>query len=186
MIIVQPEYSLIAGVLNFARAEVGVREKGGPNRGKRIEMYQAAAGGRPGDAYCVAGIYWCFQQSAMALRTINPMPRTTGALRLYELAPAYAKLPPWRNSGQKTPQPGAIVVHRSKSKPGRGHVGLVVHTRGAEIGCIEFNTNPAGSRDGDGVYIRERPTEYWDVGIIDFALPAHQLGDDDLTPTVNW
>lgn len=174
------ENKLIARVLEIAQGEIGIRETGGANRGPRVELYLAMTGGKPGDAYCVAGVYFCFRQAADGLRVRNPMPRTCGALRLYELAPAYALLPPWTNSGQTPPQPGAIAVHRSKTKPGRGHVGLVVSTRGADVACVEFNTNPAGSRDGDGVYLRERPTEYWDVGYVDFGREP----TDDLTPTV--
>lgn len=177
-----PQQQLVGHFLEVARAEVGVREAGGPNRGPRIEEYQRAVGARPGDPYCVAGVYWCFARAARELTItghafVNPMPRTAGVLRLWDLAPLAVRRPPWTNGGQRPPAPGSLGLHRSASHPGRGHLVIVLDSSGCDLHTIEFNTNPAGSRDGDGVYERERPTEYVDVGYLDFA-------GDDVAPVV--
>lgn len=170
--------ALRARFLEIAREQVGLRESGGPNRGPRIEEMQRSVGAKPGDPWCVAGVYWCYQKAAADLNArsngvhfVVPLPRTAGVLKLWNLAPNHFKLPAWTSGGQRPPQPGTLGLHRSKSKPGRGHLIVVVDTYGAEIHTCEFNTNPAGSRDGDGVYERERGAEYCDIGYLDFTLP---------------
>ena len=44
---------------------MGVREHGF-NRGKEVEMYQRAGGGKPGDAWCSWFVSWCLRQAHVA------------------------------------------------------------------------------------------------------------------------
>ncbi len=49
------------------------------------------------------------------------------------------------------PQPGDFAVYDFS------HIGIVKESRGDKFVAIEGNTNGAGSRDGDGVYLKTRP-----------------------------
>lgn len=46
--------------LDSSKAQIGVKEIGGNNRGKKIHEYQKSVGLRQGDPYCYAGQYWSF------------------------------------------------------------------------------------------------------------------------------
>jgi hypothetical protein len=48
-------------------------------------------------------------------------------------------------------QAGDIVVYDFS------HVGIVIQDKGSRIITVEGNTNGAGSREGDGVYRKDRP-----------------------------
>jgi hypothetical protein len=100
-----------------------------------------------------------------ALGISNPLPRSAGVHRLRELAPAVCVRP--------DPAPGCIGCHDSGG--GRGHAGIVVEVHYGTPGylvVVEANTNPAGSRDGDGVYLRTRPLDYYGLGFIDASAAA--------------
>lgn len=181
-----PRYQLAAKFLEMAKGEVGVREIGGQNRGPRVEEYQRTVGGKPGDAYCVSGAYWCYDQAVTALnaadprlKLVNPMPRTASVLRLWELTPERFRIPPWTNSGQVPPQPGWLGLHRSKTKPGRGHLVVVAGVVGGlTVATVEFNTDGAGSREGNGVHEKQRDGMYFDIGFIDFARFERDANED--------
>lgn len=136
-------------VLELAAGEVGVREAG-INRGVRVEMYQAAAGGVPGESYCVDFIIWCFKEAVHALNVPMPLPIVRSAVRLWE------RTDPWMH--WHAPTPGSIFVHDHGG--GFGHAGLVEAVRGdGTMLTIEANTSaspgvPKTDRDGDGVYRR--------------------------------
>ena len=54
---------MIKDVLKIARAEVGVAEVGGNNRGRRVEEYLAAVGLGPGNPWCAAYVAWVMRQA---------------------------------------------------------------------------------------------------------------------------
>lgn len=140
--IVPAPASLSLRALAVAAAEVGVREEGGNNRGRRVETYLAAAGGEPGMAWCASFLYFCFRAASQAAGVINPCPRTLGALRMWTLSDAICHV--------VTPTPGRVVV--LDHGKGLGHVSIIetVNADGT-ITDIAGNTNQAGSRAGDSV-----------------------------------
>lgn len=149
---------LTTKALEIAGRQVGVRELG-RNRGERVEEYQASVGAHPGDPWCSAFVYWCFEHAAREVGMVNPLPRTAGALKL------------WRNSAvfrrHKEPAPGMVFV--MDKGHGLGHVGIVEHVQGLELVTIEGNTDDGGSREGDGVYRRVRKRTAINVGYLDFG-----------------
>lgn len=130
--------------LQLAQAELGVTETGGNNRGPRVEMYQRSGGGWPGDPWCTFGLFWCFAEAAQRLGLRNPFPRTGKALALWERAPEVCR--------DSNPAPGRVYVLRHAG--GKGHVGIAeaLDEDAATLRSeISFNTNAAGSREGNTV-----------------------------------
>lgn len=127
------------GPLEVARSQVGVREVG-HNCGPEVRVYLHYTGFDCGAPWCAAFVSWCFHQAGY------DKPRSAWS-------PAVA-------SGKK--------VDKSQAKPGHvfaiyysnlgriGHVGFIEKVEGNSVHTIEGNTNPMGSREGDGVYRKRR------------------------------
>ena len=132
---------LVTGALTIAATQLGQKESR-PNSGPMVDQYLQAVGLEPGNSWCAAFVFWCFQMAANALDMLNPCPKTGGVLRLWELAPDPSKM--------RHPTRGAIVI--MDHGKGHGHTGLVETVNGGGlIETIEGNTNAAGSRNGDRV-----------------------------------
>jgi hypothetical protein len=149
-------------VLEIALDEVGPKEGDGNNRGE-CEKYLRPLGLPPGSPYCVAGIRWCFSEACAELGIQNPIFKTGGVVKLWKGTPS------WMRATQLSMGP-AIGLHRSSKDPTKGHVAIVLPWDGekpAVASTLEFNSNAAGSRDGDGVILGRRPWAYFDIGYID-------------------
>jgi cell wall-associated NlpC family hydrolase len=131
---------------SIARAQVGVRERTGNNDGREVEMYLAVCKLGPGkySLWCASFVSWCYLQAGVKA---NPTP----------WAPAW--FPKARLIDPKAgeiPQRGDVVGFRW----GKGrikHIGIVHKYTPDYTITIEGNTNGAGSRNGDGVYLKRRP-----------------------------
>lgn len=147
----------------IAEAEVGVREKGGNNRGPRIVQYQAATWLAPGAwPWCAAFIDWCIREwlKAPSVRETLLMttdkaekwrPQTAGAWDLVRWAKDTGLVIMGENNHCRR---GDLVVFDFS------HCGLVVEdSRRGDIATVEGNTNGRGDRDsesGDGVWLKHR------------------------------
>lgn len=144
--------------LRVAATQIGVRETS-RNSGPEVDAYLASVGCAPGLAWCAAFVHWCFEAGAASLTLPDPCPKTAGALRLHEMASS-------SQANVYQPEPGDVFV--IDHGHGLGHVGFVesvgpieLAAPAARVGPIELvtiegNTNPGGSREGDGVYRRTR------------------------------
>lgn len=150
--------------LSLAFAEIGTREVG-RNRGPRVERYLHTVGLVGGDPWCAAFVVFCFDAAAQLLAMRLPLPRTGKVTRL------------WRKSNEawRTQEPavGAVYCHATDpaDENSTGHCGIVLRLddgQGRIVG-IEGNSNPQGSREGDGVVINYRPRAYVNLGYIDIA-----------------
>lgn len=154
--------------LEVAASHVGVRESGGRNRGPEIDRWVRGVGLDPagGHSWCVAFVYACVQQACNELETLNPLPRTGGVQKLWERTSLALK-------SRSVFRPGYIFL--MDKGHGKGHVGFIerVADDGLSIRTIEGNTNPGGSRDGDGVYRRARGLDEITIGFIDLSREAH-------------
>ena len=130
-------------------AEIGVRETGF-NKGKRVEEYQKAANLKPNDAWCAAFITWTFKQCG--IKTVisgyspNWFPQRLVICRKGDTI-------------KQIPDIGAVIGIWIKSKKRVGHVGFVDENwnNGSPYArSFEFNTNGAGSDDGNGNYYKRR------------------------------
>lgn len=144
----------------IAEGEIGTKEEGGANRGKRIQEYQRATWLEgTGWPWCAAFICWIVREwlrSPVILQNLGLdateaekwRPKTAGAWDFvrWGLEKNLKVLDEYQDARR-----GDIVVFDFS------HIGLVVEDsqRGA-IKTIEGNTGPDGGRDGDGVYRKVR------------------------------
>lgn len=129
-------------------SQVGVREHG-YNSGDSVNMYLASVNLMPGNAWCAAFVSWVYQRNGI----LNPKSGWAPAW----FAPQYIV---WSSDGLKnqTPRPGDVFGIYFNEKKRIAHIGFV-HRFGEDITItVEGNTNAAGSREGDGVYVKRRPT----------------------------
>lgn len=160
-------------IANIALKEVGVRERGGNNRGDDIFKYQRATWLTPGAwSWCAAFTGWCIQQ---AIEQGGPVmfdrPRTAGAwdyenwaLDKDQRTGRYRHRSGGQKAGVRLIKPlGANSVH-----PGDiiiftySHIGIIVGdgpTNGHVV-TVEGNTGGQGAqREGDGVYRKIQPVK---------------------------
>lgn len=130
--------------------EVGIREATGHNDGARVEAYLQSVNLPKGNPWCAAFVSYCLQANHIK----NPRSGW---------APAYFTPTStiWTRGGLKNrlPMPGDIFGVWFESKGRIAHVGFV-HKYGTTYTItVEGNTNAAGSREGDGVYMKRRLTK---------------------------
>ena len=147
---------LVESLVEIAVGEVGVREKGGNNKGPRVQEYQAATS-IPGTGWpwCAAFICWCVRE---AVRVAGPvtweLPKTALAYGFSGWAKGQGLDLKYRPAA-KDLEAGDIISFRNFS-----HVALVEKKpTGKFVHTIEGNTDAKGSRDGKthgGVWRKRR------------------------------
>jgi hypothetical protein len=160
-----PMNALTERAISIALTQVGVREER-RNRGKVIDGYSRDIGRDPekADPWCAIFVCAMFRRAADQLGIRCPVPLTAGCWTLDERSPKTVR------TTEATP--GAIFLLK-----GHRHTGIVVEALGGELlRTVEGNTDPGGSREGDGVYDRTRRRSeievYLDFGRIDLATLA--------------
>lgn len=134
--------------LEIAKTQLGKHEDPlGSNWGHPVQDYLLRVGiGFPA-SWCMAFVYWCFDEAAKELNVLNKLVKTGGVL--------YA----WWNAGdaakEKIPQPGDIFI--MDFGKGLGHCGIVEKVDDNFIYTIDGNTNDSGSREGIEVCRKQRP-----------------------------
>lgn len=144
--------------LLVALGRVGIRERGGNNRGPEVERWQREAGIRPGDPWCAAFVNACARQAADALFVLSPLESVPlqGYVQSYFehfaaqgciVSPQYAL-------------PGDLFVIYYPHLKRYGHIGFVgwdgVDLKRKRYDTCEGNSNDAGSREGDAVVRKSR------------------------------
>ncbi|MFA9212952.1 MAG: hypothetical protein ACEQSR_03795 [Candidatus Methylacidiphilales bacterium] len=125
-------------------SQLGIREATGNNDGKEIAKYLKTVGLGEGFPYCAAGVKWCLLEAGYSqAKAINGMALSCDVKSRH------------------------VEIENLES----GDVGTLYYARLGRIGhalffdkkinsstyrSVEFNTNVAGSRDGDGVYRKYR------------------------------
>jgi hypothetical protein len=133
-----------------ALSQVGVREHGF-NRGKQVELYQRAGGGKPGDAWCSWFVSWCLRQAHAGTSYF-------GRARSW----FDARHTIWTNGhpvpGCPAPQPGDLLGY-TWGNPAIAHVELLLDWT-TTPSCKAIGGNTGGGRallrEGDGVFINWR------------------------------
>jgi hypothetical protein len=132
--------------LEIAITQIGVQEHPkGSNWGKPVEDYLASVRINFPASWCMAFVYWCFNEAANQLKAKNFLVQTGGVL--------YA----WEHSNShhvETPISGDIMI--IDFGKGVGHTGIVERVEGSIIHTIEGNTNDTGSREGYEVIRKTR------------------------------
>ena len=147
-------------VARVAESKLGIRESGGPNKGKDLQQFFDADdydpnGAKPGDdgyPWCAAFVCLCVKEAMHGGTYTFKRPTTASAfgLEAWSLAQdnsTWTRKPPARDI-----QRGDIVVFEFS------HCGIAtsdIDEQGYFV-TVEGNTNQAGSREGDGVYRKSR------------------------------
>jgi hypothetical protein len=98
-------------VIEFAKQENRTLARTMP---EKIKKYTDAVGLGQGADYCVAFVYWCYEQAASTLGvSYNPMPKTGSSGELYRFAKTH-------NLFVEQPEIGDIYIRSDK-----GHTGLI-------------------------------------------------------------
>lgn len=153
-------------VIDAALDYVGVREATGRNDGREVEHIQAMTGTKRGDAWCGSFVFTAFVEGGV----MGP-----GGGRAFAWSPTWHPVDRqvwhkerginsrFQGKGLKQPLPGDV-GGLYYAKLGRyGHVLLLVSDEGRFWKTVEGNTNDAGSREGDGVYLKRRRKDQLDV-----------------------
>jgi hypothetical protein len=167
--------SLAADALEVAVAEIGVLEEPlHSNRGRRVDEYVRAAGLDPAGRHpwCVAFVYWCFEQAAARSGRKNPLPRTAGVLKHWASAQKIARVAIVKGAeAVENPaliQPGFLFAMDFGG--GVGHFGFVADFVNGHLVTVEGNTGPDGSREGVGVFRRrQRRLSNINLGYVDYS-----------------
>ncbi|MCI0488265.1 MAG: CHAP domain-containing protein [Blastocatellia bacterium] len=166
--------ALLTAVLEVAVSQIGVREvPPGSNRGPQVDQYVRSVGLSPTGrfAWCVAFVYFCFEEAAKKLERSNPMVKTAGVIDHWNKAGAQniPRITAARASNSPSlVKPGHIFVISHGA--GLGHTGLVERVTGGKLVTIEGNTNEGGSREGIGVFRRPmRKIVSINKGFIDYS-----------------
>ena len=144
-------------ILSIAKNEVGVRESGGNNKGRRIGEYLKVTGLTEGYAWCAAFVCWVFEQCG----TRHPASAWSPTVAQYNIV--YKKGSIFHNRFPSSSESVVYVFGIYKPYLKRvGHTGIVSEIRKSAIITYEGNTNGQGSREGDGVesLIRSKKTIY--------------------------
>ena len=165
--------ALLGRVLQLASREEAKQVREVPansNRGPSVEGYLSRVGTPPGNPWCCAFVYWCFDEAAKAMGCQNPMVKTAACLDHWNRSTATrAKRIP---ASQATGDPGLVkagMVFIVDHGGGRGHTGLVEKVAGGLITTIEGNTDASKTREGGGVYRLVRKICEINKGFIDYT-----------------
>lgn len=139
--------TLAAKALDIAKTQLGKDEKPhGSNWGEPVKTYLASVGINFPASWCMAFIYWCFDQAAKDLSIKNNAIRTGGVMFAWNKASAAIK--------SFEPKIGSVFIMEFGG--GLGHTGIVENYDDTFIYTIEGNTNDTGSREGIEVCRRKR------------------------------
>ena len=128
-------------------SQVGVREATGRNDGKQVEQYLKSVGLGKGYAWCSAFVRWCFDKCGVKT-TINAMALSTHSVK---------RLVYFKGHFIKEPKQGDVFTLYYPHLKRIGHTGFHDKKINDKIfKSVEGNTNSAGSREGDGVYVKYR------------------------------
>ena len=158
---------LLTEAISVALSQVGnMEDPPGSNKGPEVDAYLASVNLDPGQFWCAAFIYWCFQKAAGNLSIANPLVKTGNCMahwnqtRGRKILTAAAQ----ENPGLLLPGQIFIISHGGTS----GHTGLIERVEGGFIDTIEGNSNPTGSSNGIGVFRLQRKIADISKGFIQY------------------
>lgn len=144
----------IGQVLQTARNEIGVREVGTSNTGKRVQSYQAATTlGGTGWPWCAAFVAWCMKYALGNDLAQTVWIPTASCDLILDWATRKGII-------STTPIAGCVgLVMASRHDATHTFIVTAVDNDDETFSTIEGNTNNDGSAEGNGVYTRTRRFE---------------------------
>ena len=146
-------------------------EPKGSNRGRMVSAYLASTGLGGGYPWCMAFVYYIFNELSKQLGQTNPLPKTAGCMSHWDKAPADVKITiAQAKQDPNLVRPGQIFI---MSRPGKGlgHTGIVlgVDPQKRTFTTMEGNTNDQQSGEGDRVGVNRRKLDKLPLlGFIDY------------------
>lgn len=144
-----------------AESKVGVRETAGHNRGPDLQPFFDADWYEPngkngldeGYAWCASFVCWCVMVAVAGRKIGFKRPRTPSAWGFEKWAEDQPIGVNLRKPTSSDIRRGDIVVFK------HSHIGIAAGKpdKHGWVKCVEGNTNKSGSREGDGVYKKDRP-----------------------------
>lgn len=160
---------IFAGVL--ANHKDAKEEPKGSNKGPEVTKYLQSVGLSGGLPWCMAFVYYIFDEVCKRLGKTNSTVKTGGCLNHWNQAPSDAKIPvDMVKSNISLIRPGQIFIMTRPGK-GLGHTGIVVSVNESDrsFTSMEGNTNDQLSGEGDRVGINKRKIDGTNlVGFIDY------------------
>jgi uncharacterized protein (TIGR02594 family) len=141
---------MCVSLIEVAQKYVGVKEKGGDNKGPEVEQFQKAVDGKAaGEPWCMAFVQFCINVVEAATKQKSKIFESEHCLTVWNKTPVEQRL--------KEPVPGCLVIWQF-GDTSNGHVGIVTAVFKNSIHTIEGNTGDGKGvvREGDGVYARNR------------------------------
>lgn len=123
-----------------------------------VSAYLASTGLGGGYPWCMAFVYYIFNELSKQLGQTNPLPKTAGCMSHWSKAPADVKITiAQAKQDPNLVRPGQIFI---MSRPGKGlgHTGIVlgVDPQKRTFTTMEGNTNDQQSGEGDRVGVNVR------------------------------
>ncbi len=141
------------GILSEKALEIAIGQIGneehprGSNWGEPVKSYLKSVGITFPAAWCMAFVYWCFNEAAKQQYIVTPLHKTGGVL---------AQLKFRKANIVTVPQAGDIFIIDYGG--GLGHTGIIERVNpNNTLDTIEGNTNDTGSREGYEVCRKVRP-----------------------------
>lgn len=146
--VLDKEFSLRNRVEHTYLSQIGVKEVG-LNTGTQVDLYLATTNLGPGYAWCAAFVAWVYTENGV------PNPKSAWSPAWFPQSKVV-----WQSNGLKIrlPLPGDVFGIYKANKGRIAHVGFVHRYSETITITVEGNTNDSGSREGDGVYLKRRPT----------------------------
>lgn len=138
-------------IVSMLLKDVGQRETNGKNRSPLIDSICKFFGLPMGQPYCIGWVVHRVDGYCAAKGLKNPLPKTMSTQEFYRRTPAAYKKP----KGVKASK-ADVGIQQQYADANRGHAYVLTDDEGVYQPTVEANTNPAGSRDGDGIYENSR------------------------------
>ncbi len=155
------EQELRDALVARAMKDVGKREDKGPNRSLWIDimnswMSKIIGVDLTGAAYCITGQQYNLNEVCKELNLINPIFQTPSTQDFFRNGAVKKYIRPHGIFAKK----GDWVSFQHISDAGKGHEGMVTENQinPMTFQTVEYNTNNAGSRAGDGCWTLKRST----------------------------
>jgi surface antigen len=133
------KFMIIQEVLELAKSQLGKTENPkGSNWGEPVKSYLASVGITFPASWCMAFVYWCFNEVCKKHGIANPLVKTGGVLAHWN-----------KTKALKVTKPQIMDIFIMDFGGGLGHTGFVLSVNNdGTIITIEGNSNDEGSREG--------------------------------------
>lgn len=137
-------------LVDYWKKDLGQFETDGSNRSEMIDSINRRLKVPLGSPYCIGGLLVRGVEAlCKQLSLVNPIPMTAGTQNFYNLAPLKYRNPIGKGLAKK----GDIGILVNKYDAGHGHAfGFREDETEDQQLTVEYNTDKAGSRNGDGVH----------------------------------